>query len=127
MRALSAPRILNEPVIWTISSFSHTSDRRISDSHGDGIIGVRVMNGARRAAAASISLKSGAWVTGMRARNDIGTPDSMHIVTAAAPPFFKNGYLVACEHTAEAVIIDPGDEIADLLETVKTQRLAVKA
>lgn len=51
----------------------------------------------------------------------------MHIVTAAAPPFFKNGFLVACEHTAESVIIDPGDEIDELLETIRTQRLAVRA
>jgi hydroxyacylglutathione hydrolase len=51
----------------------------------------------------------------------------MHTVCAAAPPFFKNGYVVACEHTAEAILIDPGDEVADLLEAIRRQQLAVKA
>ena len=39
----------------------------------------------------------------------------MEITTAAAPPFFKNGYLVSCEDTKEAVYIDPGDEVDDLV------------
>ena len=51
----------------------------------------------------------------------------MHTSCAAAPPFFKNGYLVACEHTAESVLIDPGDEVADLLDAVRRQQVKVKA
>lgn len=39
----------------------------------------------------------------------------MIIATAAVPPFFKNGFLVACEETREAVLIDPGDEVDALL------------
>ena len=50
----------------------------------------------------------------------------MDVVTAAAPPLFKNGYLVSCEHTAEAVLIDPGDEVDELIEAVNTRRLAVR-
>ena len=50
----------------------------------------------------------------------------MRITTAAAPPFFKNGYIVACEHSPDAVIIDPGDEVQDLLDTVKAEALRVK-
>lgn len=44
----------------------------------------------------------------------------------AAAPFFKNGFLVACEETREAVLIDPGDEIADLLQLVSERGLAVR-
>ena len=51
----------------------------------------------------------------------------MHIVRAAAPPFFKNGFVVACERTAEAVLIDPGDEVDELLSTIREQRLKVTA
>jgi len=50
----------------------------------------------------------------------------MRIATAAAPPFFKNGYLVSCERTKEAVLIDPGDEVPTLLETVEALALRVK-
>jgi hydroxyacylglutathione hydrolase len=50
----------------------------------------------------------------------------MRITTAAVPPFFKNGYVVACEHTHEAILIDPGDEVPQLLETVSRQALRVK-
>lgn len=52
---------------------------------------------------------------------------AMHIAVAAAPPFFKNGYLVGCEHTGESVLIDPGDEVGDLLDDVRRLRFAVKA
>jgi hydroxyacylglutathione hydrolase len=51
----------------------------------------------------------------------------MHIVSAAAAPFFKNGYVVGCEHTSEAVLIDPGDEVEDLLEAIRRRQLTVKA
>lgn len=51
----------------------------------------------------------------------------MHIVRAAVPPFYKNGYLVACEHTGEAILIDPGDEVFDLLEAARRERLRVTA
>lgn len=51
----------------------------------------------------------------------------MHISSAAVAPFYKNGYLVACGHTAEAVLIDPGDEVDELLDIARERRLAVKA
>ena len=50
----------------------------------------------------------------------------MRTVTAAVPPFYKNGFLVACEHTAEAVLIDPGDEVDDLLDAARRGQVAVK-
>jgi glyoxylase-like metal-dependent hydrolase (beta-lactamase superfamily II) len=49
----------------------------------------------------------------------------MQIATAAAPPFYKNGYLVACEETREAVLIDPGDEVEDLLAQAEKHSLRV--
>lgn len=49
----------------------------------------------------------------------------MDIAAAAAPPFFKNGYLVSCEETREAVYIDPGDEVEDLIAHARTEGLRV--
>src|SRR5689334_493045 len=49
----------------------------------------------------------------------------MQILTAAAPPFLKNGYLVSCGDSQEAVIIDPGDEVGELLDAVTARRLRV--
>ena len=42
---------------------------------------------------------------------------TMLIESAAAPPFLKNGFVVGCERTREAVYIDPGDEVQELLAT----------
>ncbi len=50
----------------------------------------------------------------------------MIIETRAAAPFFKNGFVVACEDTREGVIIDPGDEVDELLEVVGAHRLAIR-
>ncbi len=47
--------------------------------------------------------------------------------TAAAPPFMKNGFVLACERTSEGVIIDPGDEVEDLIDYVSASGIAVKA
>jgi glyoxylase-like metal-dependent hydrolase (beta-lactamase superfamily II) len=43
----------------------------------------------------------------------------MLIRTSAAPPFYKNGYVVACPETHQGVVIDPGDEVDDLLRAVE--------
>jgi glyoxylase-like metal-dependent hydrolase (beta-lactamase superfamily II) len=50
----------------------------------------------------------------------------MLIEVRAVEPFFKNGFLLGCEATREAVVIDPGDEIDQLLTLVGEQSLAVK-
>jgi glyoxylase-like metal-dependent hydrolase (beta-lactamase superfamily II) len=47
--------------------------------------------------------------------------------TAAAPPFFKNGFVVGCEATRQAVVIDPGDEVVQLLDFVAREQLDVRA
>ena len=47
------------------------------------------------------------------------------IETHAVAPFYKNGFVVACETTRQAILIDPGDEVEDLLGIVEAQRLSV--
>src|SRR5262245_36554787 len=49
----------------------------------------------------------------------------MRVATAAVPPFMKNGYLVSCEETNEAVLIDPGDEVEELVEVARSRTLHV--
>lgn len=51
----------------------------------------------------------------------------MIIESAAVGPFFKNGYVVGCETTREAVFIDPGDEVDELLAFIARERLIVRA
>jgi glyoxylase-like metal-dependent hydrolase (beta-lactamase superfamily II) len=51
----------------------------------------------------------------------------MRIYSAAAPPFLKNGFVIACADTPDAVIVDPGDEVQSLLDAVQTERLHVSA
>ena len=48
------------------------------------------------------------------------------IETQAAPPFFKNGFVVACGRTREAVLIDPGDEVAGLLAFAEAKALTIR-
>ena len=50
----------------------------------------------------------------------------MIIEIEAVPPFFKNGFVLGCENTRDAVIIDPGDEVATLLAFIDKNRLAVR-
>ena len=42
----------------------------------------------------------------------------MIVESRAVGPFFKNGFVVACERTGEGILIDPGDEVAALLEFI---------
>jgi glyoxylase-like metal-dependent hydrolase (beta-lactamase superfamily II) len=42
------------------------------------------------------------------------------------PPFNKNGFVVGCPDTGESIIIDPGDEVEDLLQVVRQRNLTVK-
>ena len=50
----------------------------------------------------------------------------MHVAVAAAPPFMKNGYVVTCEDTREAVVIDPGDEVEALIGHVRQTGVTVR-
>lgn len=51
----------------------------------------------------------------------------MNIQIAAAPPFFENGFLVSCEETGDAVLIDPGDAVEELIGQVKRQKAKVRS
>jgi hydroxyacylglutathione hydrolase len=50
----------------------------------------------------------------------------MILEVCAAPPFFKNGFVVGCEDTGQAVVIDPGDEVGQLLSAVDRHHLSVQ-
>jgi glyoxylase-like metal-dependent hydrolase (beta-lactamase superfamily II) len=50
----------------------------------------------------------------------------MILETRAIAPFFKNGFVVGCEETREAILIDPGDEVDDLLAAVRTHQLTIR-
>jgi glyoxylase-like metal-dependent hydrolase (beta-lactamase superfamily II) len=43
----------------------------------------------------------------------------------AVEPFFKNGFVVGCEETREGVVIDPGDEVDELLDVAARHKLAI--
>lgn len=49
----------------------------------------------------------------------------MILESAAVGPFFKNGYVVGCERTRQAVFIDPGDEVEQLLDYIAAEKLDV--
>jgi hydroxyacylglutathione hydrolase len=53
-------------------------------------------------------------------------PAHMIIETRAAPPFFKNGFVLGCEETREGVLIDPGDDVEELLEAVRLHGLTIR-
>jgi hydroxyacylglutathione hydrolase len=50
----------------------------------------------------------------------------MIIESEAVGPFFKNGFIVGCEATRDAVLIDPGDEVAALLSSADRQKLTIR-
>ncbi len=50
----------------------------------------------------------------------------MIVESQAVGPFFKNGFVVGCEQTRDAVLIDPGDEVASLLAFAERQALAIR-
>ena len=41
-------------------------------------------------------------------------------------PFHKNGFVVGCERTHEAVLIDPGDEVDQLVEIIHERKLEIR-
>src|SRR5712692_10137579 len=50
----------------------------------------------------------------------------MIVEVQAVGPFLKNGFIVACEETREAVLIDPGDEVAGLLTFAERKSLSIR-
>ncbi len=51
----------------------------------------------------------------------------MRLFAAAVAPFFKNGFLVSCEETGAAVLIDPGDEAPELVAAARQSGVSVQA
>lgn len=51
----------------------------------------------------------------------------MRIFAAAGPPFMKNGFLVASDSSDEAFVVDPGDEVEELIARAEAERLLVRA
>jgi glyoxylase-like metal-dependent hydrolase (beta-lactamase superfamily II) len=47
------------------------------------------------------------------------------IEVRAVPPFAKNGFVLGSENARQAVIVDPGDEVDQLLDIVQARQLAV--
>ncbi len=50
----------------------------------------------------------------------------MILEVRAVPPFAKNGFVVGCPDTREAVVVDPGDEVQLLLDVVRDRELTVR-
>jgi glyoxylase-like metal-dependent hydrolase (beta-lactamase superfamily II) len=50
----------------------------------------------------------------------------MILEVRAVAPFYKNGFVVACERTREAAIIDPGDEVDELIGVVRDLEVDVR-
>lgn len=49
----------------------------------------------------------------------------MILEVRAVAPFYKNGFVVGCERTHEAVVIDPGDDADELLGAVRDRGVDV--
>src|SRR6267142_6740516 len=50
----------------------------------------------------------------------------MIIETRVAGPFHQNGFIVACDATREAVLIDPGDGVDELLAFASREKLDIR-
>jgi hydroxyacylglutathione hydrolase len=50
---------------------------------------------------------------------------TMILEEAAAPPFMKNGFVLGCPRTRQGVIIDPGDEVEDLIAAARRHELQI--
>ncbi len=50
----------------------------------------------------------------------------MILETRAVAPFFKNGFVLGCEETRQGLLIDPGDEVGELLAAVQAHNLSIQ-
>lgn len=50
----------------------------------------------------------------------------MIIEIRAVQPFFKNGFLLGCEETREGILIDPGDDVDELVAAVSKHNLTIR-
>jgi hydroxyacylglutathione hydrolase len=51
----------------------------------------------------------------------------MIVESQAVAPFYKNGFVVGCEDSKDAVLIDPGDEVASLLDFAERGGLTIRS
>ena len=49
----------------------------------------------------------------------------MILEVRAVPPIYKNAFVVGCERTREAIVIDPGDEVDEVLAAVRDMDVTV--
>ena len=49
----------------------------------------------------------------------------MIIERRAVEPFFKNGFVLGCEETRQGVVVDPGDDVDQLLAAVADHKLTI--
>lgn len=49
----------------------------------------------------------------------------MIIERRAVDPFFKNGFVLGCEETRQGVLVDPGDEVEQLLAAAAQHQLSI--
>jgi glyoxylase-like metal-dependent hydrolase (beta-lactamase superfamily II) len=49
----------------------------------------------------------------------------MILEVRAAPPFMTNGFVLGCDATQAGVVIDPGDNVEQLVEAARAHRLGV--
>jgi len=54
------------------------------------------------------------------------TDKGMTVEIQAVAPFYKNGFVLACPETREAVLIDPGDEVAGLIGFSQRRSLSIR-
>jgi hydroxyacylglutathione hydrolase len=50
----------------------------------------------------------------------------MTIESRAVGPFFKNGFVIACPETRAAILVDPGDEVEELLAYARREALSIR-
>lgn len=50
----------------------------------------------------------------------------MILEVAAVPPFMKNGFVLGCPETQEGVLIDPGEEVDQLLAAAARHQLTIR-
>ena len=51
----------------------------------------------------------------------------MHVEVLTVGMFQSNCYLLSCERTGEAILIDPGDEGERILSVIESRNLQIKA
>jgi hydroxyacylglutathione hydrolase len=108
VRVLFRSKITREGLVLRISAIAASDERTTVTGTPSWLAAVRIFD------------------VNMRSSSTAKITKMILIETQAVGPFFKNGFVVACENTREAAIIDPGDEVAGLIAFVKRRKLVVR-